>query len=79
MGTTLPQMFYQSAVTSGILFAVVYLGGGIGICGANKLGKLERKASSVVRMELDSMETVTEMRGKLKAIWTILLIFYMLR
>ena len=61
-------MFYRSVVASVIFFAVVCWGGGIGTCGANKPGKLVRKASSVVGMELDSVEAVTEksMRRKLK-------------
>lgn len=57
-------MFYQSVVTSVIVFAVVRWGCGTGTCGANKLGKL-------VGMELDSVEAVTEkwrMREKLKTI-----------
>ena len=66
--TRLLRMFYQSVVASVIFFAVVCRGGGIGTCGANKLGKLVRKVSSVVGMEMDSVEAETEMRmrGKLK-------------
>ncbi|XP_051257592.1 uncharacterized protein LOC127364239 [Dicentrarchus labrax] len=68
--TQLLQMFYQSVVASVLFFAVVCWGGGICTGCANKLSKLVRKASSVVGMELDSVEAVTEkrMRGKLKAI-----------
>ena len=53
-----------------IVFTVLCWGGGIRTCGANTLGKLVRKASSVVGVELDSVEAVTEkrMRGKLKDI-----------
>ena len=63
-------MFYQSVVASATFFAAVCWGGGIGCGGASKLNKLVRKASSVVGMELDCVEAVTErrMRGKLQAI-----------
>ncbi|XP_053508024.1 uncharacterized protein LOC128624412 [Ictalurus furcatus] len=56
--TRLLRMFYQSVVASVIFFAGVCWGGGIGTCGANKLGKLVKKASSVVGMELDGVEVV---------------------
>lgn len=57
------QVFCQSLVASVIVFAVVCWGGTphwhhTGSCGANKLGKLLRKGSSVVGMRLDSVEGV---------------------
>ena len=50
--------------------SVIFFGVACWAGGTNKLNKLERKASSVVGMELDCVEAVTEkrMRGKLKAI-----------
>lgn len=54
------------------LFSLLWrvLGGGIGIGGADKLGKLVRKASSVMGMGLESVEAVNdvETKGKLNAI-----------
>ena len=52
------------------LFATVCWGGGIRSYGENNLNKLVRKASSVVGMEVDSVEAVTEkrLRRKLEAI-----------
>ena len=55
-------------VASVIVFAVVCWGGGIGGSGTNKLNKLERKASSVVEMEPDSVEAEKRKRGKLQVI-----------
>ena len=63
-------MFYLSVWASVIFVAATCWGGGIGSGGANKLNKFVRKASSMVGIELESLEVVTEMRmtGKLKAI-----------
>lgn len=53
-----------------IFFAIRCWGDGIGSCDVNKLNKLVRKGSSVMGMELDSVETVTDkmMTGQLKTI-----------
>lgn len=72
----------NTAVAASIIFvAVVCLGGGIGTSGANRLGKLVRKASSVVVMEANSVKAVTErkIRGKKKKkLWIIFLFLFIL-
>lgn len=55
--TRLLRVFIQSVVASGIFCAVVCWGDVIGTCVANKL---VRKGSSVVRVELGSVEEMTE-------------------
>ncbi len=63
------KIFYQSVVASALFFAVVCWGGGIRAGEASRLSKLLRKASSVVGMELDSLESVAERRmDRIKAI-----------
>ncbi len=64
------KIFYQSTVASALFFAVVCWGGGIRAGEASRLNKLVRKASSVVGLELDSLESVAErrMKDKIKAI-----------
>ena len=61
--TRLLQMVYQSVVASVTFFAAVCWGGGIRSCGENKLNKLVRKASSVVGMEVDSVEDERKARS----------------
>lgn len=60
------QIFYQFVVTC----AVVCWGGGIKAGEASILNKLVKRAGSVVRLELDSLESVAErrMKDKIKAI-----------
>ncbi len=62
------KIFYQSIVASALFFAVVCWGGGIRAGEASRLNKLVRKASSVVRLELDILESVAERRMKYKII-----------
>ena len=64
------KMFYQSVVASTLFFAGACWGGGIKAGESNRLNKLVRKASSVVGLELDSLEVVVErrMRDKFKSI-----------
>ncbi|KAK0152207.1 hypothetical protein N1851_006440 [Merluccius polli] len=68
MCSRLLKMFYQSVVASTLFFAVACWGGGIKAGETNRLNKLVRKASSVVGLELDSLEAVAErrMRDKIK-------------
>lgn len=53
-----------------VFFAVVYQGGCIKAGEASRLNELVGRASSVVRLELDSLESVAEsrMKEKIKAI-----------
>ena len=62
--------FYLSVVASTLFFAGACWGGGIKAGESNRLNKLVRKASSVVGLELDSLEVVVErrMRDKFKSI-----------
>ena len=62
MCSRLLQMFNQSVVASTQFFAVVCWGGSIQAGETNKLNKLVRMASSVLGLELDSLEAVAEMR-----------------
>ncbi|KAJ8401673.1 hypothetical protein AAFF_G00376440 [Aldrovandia affinis] len=52
---TMLRMFYESAVASAFLFAVVCWGSGLRAADANRLNKLIRKASSIVGVELGSL------------------------
>ncbi len=63
-------IFCQSVVASALFFAVVCWGGGIRTGEASRLNKVVRKASSVVGLELDNLESVAErrMKDKIKAI-----------
>ena len=62
--------FYLSVVASTLFFAGACWGGGIMAGESNRLNKLVRKASSVVGLELDSLEVVVErrMRDKFESI-----------
>ena len=62
-------MFYQSIVASVLFYAVVCWGGGIKAGEQNKLNKLIKKASSVVGLRMESVQSVAErrIRDKLKA------------
>ena len=63
------KMFHQSVVASTLSFAGACWGGGIKAGESNRLNKLVRKASSVVGLELDSLEVVKRrMRVKFKSI-----------
>ncbi len=66
MCNRLLRIFYQSVVASALFFAVVCWGGGIRAGEASRLNKLVRKASSVVGLDLDSLESVAERRIKYK-------------
>ena len=57
-------MFYQSVVANVIFFAAVCWRGSIRGDGANNLNRLVRKDSSVVGIELGSVDVVTERRRK---------------
>ena len=54
--------FYLSVVASTLFFAGACWGGGIKAGESNRLNKLVRKASSVVGLELDSLDVVLERR-----------------
>ena len=56
------QMFYESVVAGAFLYAVVCWGSGLRVADANRLQKLINKASSIVGVELGSLEAVTERR-----------------
>ncbi len=62
MCNRLLKIFYQSTVASSLFFAVVCWGGGIRAAEAGRLNK----ASSVVGLELDSLESVRKRRMKNK-------------
>ena len=66
MCQTMLRMFYESVVASAILFAVVCWGSRLRVADANRLNKLIRKASDVVRVELDSLTAVSDRRMLLK-------------
>ena len=55
-------MFYQSVVASILLYAVVCWGGGIKIGERNKLDKTIKKASSVVGLRMEGLQSVAERR-----------------
>ena len=59
-------MFYQSVVSSILLYAVVCWGGGIKAWELNKLNKITKKASSVVGLRIEGLQSVAERRIKLK-------------
>ncbi|KAL0150163.1 hypothetical protein M9458_054590 [Cirrhinus mrigala] len=50
---TMLKMFYESVVASAIFFAVVCRGSGLKVADANRLNKFNRKAASVVGVELE--------------------------
>ncbi|CAI5671505.1 unnamed protein product [Oreochromis niloticus] len=56
------RIFYESVVSSAILYAVACWGSRLRVADANRLDKLIRKASNVVGMELDSIKVVSERR-----------------
>lgn len=55
---TVMRMFYDSVVSSDIVFAVVCWGSRLRAADAKRLNKLICKAGDVVRVKLDSLETV---------------------
>ena len=63
-------MFYQSVLASILLYAVVCWGGGIKAWELNKLNKTIKKASSVVGLQMEGLQSVAErrIRDKLNAI-----------
>ncbi len=65
------RLCYQSVVASALFFAVMCCGGGIRAGEASRLNKLVLKASTVVGLELDSLESMAgrRMNDKIKAIW----------
>ena len=58
------KMFHLSVVASTLFFAGACWRGGFTAGESNRLNKLVRKASSVVGLELDSLEVVVERRMK---------------
>ena len=68
---TMLRMFYESVVTSAILFAVVCWGSRVRVADANSHNKLIRKASDVVGIKLDFLTAVLDRRILLK-LWAIL-------
>ena len=63
-------MFYQSVVASIVFYAVVCWGGGIKAWERNKLEKTIKKASSVVGLRMEGLQSVAErrIRDKLNSI-----------
>ena len=63
-------MFYQSVVSSILLYAVVCWGGGIKAWELNKLNRTIKKASSVVGLRIEGLQSVAErrIRDKLNSI-----------
>ena len=63
-------MFYNSVVASILMYAVACWGGGIKAGERNKLDKTIKKASSVVGLRLEGLQSVAErrIREKLNAI-----------
>lgn len=59
--TTL-RMFYESVVSSAILFALVCWGSRLKVADSNRLNKVIRKAGDVIGVKLDSLESVMERR-----------------
>ena len=59
-------MFYQSVVDSVLFYAVVCWGGGIKAGELNRLKKITKKASSVVGLRVESLQSVTERRIRTK-------------
>ena len=55
-------MFYRSVVSSILLYAVVCWGGGIKAWELNKLNKIIKKASSVVGLQIEGLQSVAERR-----------------
>ena len=53
-------------VASAILFAVVCWGSRLRVADANRLNKLDRKASDVVGVELDTLPAVSEVEQRLQ-------------
>lgn len=59
---TMLRMFYESVVSSAILFALVCWGSRLKVADSNRLNKLIRKAGDVIGVKLDSLESVMERR-----------------
>ena len=56
------EIFYQSVVSSALLFAAVCWGSSIGAGDTNRLNKLIKKAGSVIGCKLDTLENAVERR-----------------
>lgn len=59
---TMLRMFYESVVSSAILFALVCWGSRLKVADSNRLNKVIRKAGDVIGVKLDSLESVMERR-----------------